>query len=510
MRILYILLFFPCFASAQEEVLAAFRDTTTSPGCSPSDPVAELGTADQTYAWGSSISSGSNSYSSTSWDRSNPAVFKATLNMKSYTDGGIQDLGGGGIGLGAGFKTQSGVNGGNPFFYLHAGDGASPPNETDVAYVTIDAATYFPLNTDVDVVWEIQTGNLTSDTGYVRVWVDNELVAGDTTSNFSDLESRSWSGGAGGGWGAGINNFGIYQVSGVADLNNSPTLEYWHDALIRDWEECVNPTPPVSIECDSYVANSALFQGVYDKAVTEGFTLPTCAQCAKLDTFASQSAVSEIIDSTEFLFVYYATEDMGRINWADTSELGTYNGITFTEEEGILASSVNGYFDSGFRFPDDAVYADSINYGIGVFLPGGTTSWSPNQQWLMGASEFGNSKMLYISDIVNPDLRFSGPTNNFLLFSTPADSALACGYIAGLGSNNLTTAIGSQSLISTEATPEGYNSTMKTIYIANLNDGSPNSGYTDGNLGAAIFCTGYGLSSYRTSLDTALKQLFSP
>jgi len=144
-------------------------------------------------------------------------VFPATFN----SNGVLFEMGGGGTGAGVG------IIGTGATLIVAAGDGAATTSSTTAAIAQIptngltagDSGTF---------IWEIRI-----NPGRVRVWWKGVLLAEESTTGGGSLESNTWSGTDGGGYGEVNNSLVTVLTAGNWPGTTNSNLRYYENQLIN-------------------------------------------------------------------------------------------------------------------------------------------------------------------------------------------------------------------------------------------------------------------------------------
>jgi hypothetical protein len=156
-------------------------------------------------------------------DRSVDTVFACEITFPASfnSDGVLFEMGGTGIGAGVGL-----INSGSTFI-VAAGDGAATSSST-IAAISQIATSGLTAGDSGTLVWEFRI-----NPGRVRVWWKGTLLSEDSTTDGSALESNTWSGTDGGGYGE-VNSSLVTSLStGNWPGSTNSTLRYYENQLIN-------------------------------------------------------------------------------------------------------------------------------------------------------------------------------------------------------------------------------------------------------------------------------------
>lgn len=144
-------------------------------------------------------------------------TFPASFN----SNGVLFEMGGTGTGAGVGL-----INSGSTFV-VAAGDGAATSSST-IAAISQIATSGLTAGDSGTLIWEIRI-----NPGRVRVWWKGTLLSEDSTTGGGALESNTWTGTDGGGYGE-VNNSLITGLSaGNWPGSTNSTLRYYENQLIN-------------------------------------------------------------------------------------------------------------------------------------------------------------------------------------------------------------------------------------------------------------------------------------
>ena len=187
---------------------------------------------DETFEAGDTITSvltytpGSNQV-----QRNNPATFHCTIRVPSSVKplGLIWEQGSATAGSYLGFD-------GNGDLVLRAGSGTASPPSDDIARIYI-ANTLIPRDRDIDLVWDIRC-NQTNRSGRVRLWLNNQFMGEQSTSDASDFTNNEFADSGGGTYGT-FNGTSVLGEAGnfAQDVTDSGVelrsdLTYWNNEQV--------------------------------------------------------------------------------------------------------------------------------------------------------------------------------------------------------------------------------------------------------------------------------------
>lgn len=156
-------------------------------------------------------------------NRSVNVVFACDITLPSTfnTDGVLFEMGGTGIGAGVGI-----INTGATLI-VAAGDGAATASSTIAAIAQI-ATSGLTAGDSGTLIWEFRI-----DPGRVRVWWKDTLIATESTTDGSALESNAWSGTDAGGYGEVNSSLVTVLTSGNWQGTINSNLRYYENQLIN-------------------------------------------------------------------------------------------------------------------------------------------------------------------------------------------------------------------------------------------------------------------------------------
>lgn len=144
-----------------------------------------------------------------------------TLPTNFNSNGVLFEMGGTGTGGGVGL-INSGSN-----LIVAAGDGGTATTNTTAAIASINTSELTPGDSGT-LVWEFRISP-----GRVRVWWNGVLIAEESTSGGGNLESNSWSGSDGGGYGQVNNSLITALTSGNWPGTTNSSLRYYENQLVQ-------------------------------------------------------------------------------------------------------------------------------------------------------------------------------------------------------------------------------------------------------------------------------------
>ena len=155
-------------------------------------------------------------------NRSVDVVFACDITLPGTfnTDGVLFEMGGTGTGAGVGLISSGAT------FIIAAGDGAATSSSTTAAIAQI-ATSGLTAGESGTLIWEFRI-----NPGRVRVWWKGALIATESTTDGSALESSTWSGTDGGGYGQVDNSLVTVLTSGNWPGSTNSSLRYYENQLI--------------------------------------------------------------------------------------------------------------------------------------------------------------------------------------------------------------------------------------------------------------------------------------
>lgn len=131
-------------------------------------------------------------------------------------------------------------------------------------------------------------------------------------------------------------------------------------------------------------------QAVLDRANTEGYTQPSSAQNTVLDSMCRNPAFSAVLDSADFVFVFWhGLDSLAKINWAQPdSALAVNRDIEYATNQGAKADpfALSPAFLTNWRMTANMEMADANN--IGMFAYVDTISYPDSSSYgLMGVND---------------------------------------------------------------------------------------------------------------------------
>lgn len=155
-------------------------------------------------------------------NRSVDVVFACDITLPGTfnTDGVLFEMGGTGTGAGVGIISSGST------LIVAAGDGAATSSSTTAAIAQIATSGLTPGDSGT-LIWEFRI-----NPGRVRVWWKGTLIATESTTDGSALESSTWSGTDGGGYGQVNNSLVTVLTSGNWPGSTNSSLRYYQSQLI--------------------------------------------------------------------------------------------------------------------------------------------------------------------------------------------------------------------------------------------------------------------------------------
>ena len=155
-------------------------------------------------------------------NRSVDVVFACDITLPGTfnTDGVLFEMGGTGTGAGVG------IIGSGSTLIVAAGDGAATSSSTTAAIAQIATSGLTPGDSGT-LIWEFRI-----NPGRVRVWWKGTLIATESTTDGSALESNTWSGTDDGGYGQVNNSLVTVLTSGNWPGSTNSSLRYYQSQLI--------------------------------------------------------------------------------------------------------------------------------------------------------------------------------------------------------------------------------------------------------------------------------------
>lgn len=155
--------------------------------------------------------------------RTTNAVFACEITLPSSfnSNGVLFEMGGTGVGAGVG------LIGSGSTLVVAAGDGGVSSSSTIAAIAQI-ATSNLTAGDSGTLIWEFRI-----NPGRVRVWWKGSLLAEESTTTGGALESNSWSGGDGGGYGQVNNSLTNALTSGNWPGTTDSNLRYYGNQLIN-------------------------------------------------------------------------------------------------------------------------------------------------------------------------------------------------------------------------------------------------------------------------------------
>lgn len=155
-------------------------------------------------------------------NRSVDVVFACDITLPGTfnTDGVLFEMGGNGTGAGVG------IIGSGSTLIVAAGDGAATSSNTIGAIAQIATSGLTPGDSGT-LVWEFRI-----NPGRVRVWWKGTLIATESTTDGSALESNTWSGTDGGGYGQVNSSLVTVLTSGNWPGSTNSSLRYYQSQSI--------------------------------------------------------------------------------------------------------------------------------------------------------------------------------------------------------------------------------------------------------------------------------------
>lgn len=155
-------------------------------------------------------------------NRSVDAVFACEITLPSSfnSNGVLFEMGGTGVGAGVG------LTGSGSTLVVAAGSGSVSSSSTTAAIAQI-ATSNLTAGDSGTLIWEFRI-----NPGRVRVWWKGSLLAAESTTSDSALDSNIWAGGDGGGYGQVNNSLLTALTSGNWPGSTNSSLRYYQNQLI--------------------------------------------------------------------------------------------------------------------------------------------------------------------------------------------------------------------------------------------------------------------------------------